>query len=455
MHGAWQTWTKTFTIAKKLGVDRRQLTANKCAGETSEMRSGRLAANELAKMILKEADALKRKINDNDVLAVLRMWGFKENTTRTNVMKEGVKTVHSDTLGLVASYDGAVLITDPTQEYPDFTRVLCRRLSDHMPKEFSKQPFGWSSINVNANYAGALHRDANNEGPSFIKAFGNFTGGRLNYWGDDCKAEGAVESLCKPGDSTTLDISKSLLLFDGNRGHSVEKFSGERYSLVWFCTGQHEKANKKVSDALQRCGIRLPSKTSTALTKKMLGKPRGYKALAKSKSLSATEKPMARIWPQQDAKRQGTDFLSKASQEKAKDAMRKLNFGPSSDSGGKCTDTKFVSFRTAYATLADKRRQCMVYLKGVSGAETMAVLGVEDGVGSGHYLYTKTSGFTLGPPLKTERMCEVRTWCSKLGVKTARKELVVRSYANKKGGEKRSMLVRKAPPAKKARMGGA
>merc|ERR1740130_1197017 len=197
-------------------------------------------------MILKEAAKCKRKITDRDVVAILRLWGFRENTSRSNVMKEGVKVVHSDTLGLVASYDGAVLVTAATTEYPEFSQVLCRRLSDHMPQELSKHRFGWSSINVNANYAGALHRYANNEGPSFIKAFGDFKGGTLNYWGDDNKAEGPVEDCCEDKDKVTMDIHKQLLLFDGNRGHSVNDFKGNRYSLVFFCTGQFFKADPRV-----------------------------------------------------------------------------------------------------------------------------------------------------------------------------------------------------------------
>ena len=59
------------------------------------------------------------------------------------------------------------------------------------------------------------------------------------------------EKLCKPEDCVTMDIGKSLLLFDGNRGHSVCNFKGERFSLVYFCTGMYHKANKTVRDELE------------------------------------------------------------------------------------------------------------------------------------------------------------------------------------------------------------
>jgi len=462
MHRAWKHWMKTFEVAKDLGVDRRQITCDKAGGESPEMKTNRLIANELAKMILADALKCKRKINDQDVVGVLRAWGFKENKNRSNVMKEGVTTVHSDTLGLVASYDGAVLVTAATTDYPEFSQVLCRRLSDHMPQELSKHRFGWSSINVNANYAGALHRDANNEGPSFIKAFGDFKGGQLNYWGDDNKNEGTVDALCRPEDRTTMDISKSLLLFDGNRGHSVESFKGERFSLVYFCTGQYEKANQKVRSELQRCGISFPTKEGMNLSKTLLGKPRGYKALAKSAKVVASSTPAARIWPQALVKSGGIDFSSKDMQKKARAAMIN-HLGTPTES--KCTDTKFVSYKVSYQTLPDKRRRCVVYLRGSSGGHRLAVVGDEDCAGSGHYAYEKAKGFTLGPALETQRITEVRAWCCKLIPKpdaNANKKLVLRSYANKAGAdgkEGRAFLKRKAtskpPPAKKARRGGA
>jgi len=409
MHRSWKHWSHTFAIASDLGVDRRQLTADKNGGESPEVRAHRLTANEMAKMILEDCEKKKRNIDDKDVIAVLQLWGFRENENRHNVMKEGVKSVHSDTLGLVSGYDGAVIITAATTEYPAVTQVLSRRLTDHMPAEFSKQPFGFSSINVNANYAGALHRDGNNKGPSIIKAFGDFTGGRLEYWGDDDKTEGPVEPLCKPQDSVATDIRKCLLLFDGNRGHAVEDFKGERFSLVYFCSGQYKKANKKVLSELNRVGINPPSDGSMEMAQQMLGKPRGYKAMSQAGNKTKTTKPAARAWPQKPCTRSSV-FLTEEYKKKAKQAMR--NAGTIAE---ECTDTKFVSKRIAYETLADGRRRCVVYFKGISGGERVAVAGEEEAVKTGLYHFKKAPNFSLGPRLtETTRLVDVREWCSKV-----------------------------------------
>mmetsp|Transcript_26663 Transcript_26663/g.69669 ORF Transcript_26663/g.69669 Transcript_26663/m.69669 type:complete len:566 (+) Transcript_26663:114-1811(+) len=467
MHRSWKTWSNTFEVAKSLGVDRRQLTSGKQDGETAGMRAGRLAANEMAKMILKAAATEQRKIDDDDVVAVLQLWGFKNNVSRQNVMKEGVKVVFSDTLGCVASYDGAVLVTAATSEYPAFAKVLCRRLSDHMPKEFKEHSFGWTSINVNANYAGRLHRDANNEGPSFIKAFGNFTGGQLNYWGDDKKDEGTVESCCALKDKITFDISKQLLLFDGNRGHSVENFKGDRYSLVYFCTGQFFKANKTVRGELERCGFHFPTKEGLKIAKDLLGKPRGYKALRNTTAAAAgSSKPMAITWPQKAHKKHKLNFLSKEMQHKAKLAVKDLTQTVDTwqASAKECTDTKFTGYKVCYETLPDKRRRCNIFMIGVSGGRRLAVSGDEEEVGAGRYAYKKVEEFPCGPGIESSRLSEVREWCEKLGAKSdprAGRKRVIRSYANKVGGEKRELLKRRMPasassaPGKRARAAGA
>ena len=215
-----------------------------------------------------------------------------------------------------------------------------------------------------ALHRGALHRDANNEGPSFIKAFGDSKGGQLNYWGDDNKAEGSVETCCEAKDKVTMDISKQLLLFDGNRGHSVENFKGNRYSLVYFCTGQFFKADKRIREELARCGFHFPTKEGLEIAKGLLGKPRGYKALKKTKGAIVSTKPTAITWPQDPHKKHAVNFLSKQMQEKARLAVKDLCVGAVAN---ECKDTKFTGYKIAYETLPDKRRRCNIFMIGVSG----------------------------------------------------------------------------------------
>ena len=75
------------------------------------MARSRRAANELAEARL----ALPRTI-DEDILAVLQRWYFKYNTTRKNVLPEGVTSIQSDTLGVVRTRTGSVVLTRLTKK---------------------------------------------------------------------------------------------------------------------------------------------------------------------------------------------------------------------------------------------------------------------------------------------------------------------------------------------------
>jgi hypothetical protein len=172
-----------------------------------------------------------------------------------------------------------------TKRYPEFTQLITRWLRERLPAEL-KQEFAYTSININKNYAGKLHRDGNNVGPSFIKAFGDFTNGELNYWPSD-SGKGELESL-KDKDKVKLNIRDNLLLFDGNRGHFVTPFKGERYSLVFFSIRTWNKAPKAEADAARKCGIPVPTAKSMAYAQSLLGPSgkSGYKVWSSPQQVS-------------------------------------------------------------------------------------------------------------------------------------------------------------------------
>ena len=123
------------------------------------MSRSRRTAEALAKVRLEST-----RIGDEDVLAVLRLWYFKHNTTRTNVFPEGVTSVQSDTLGIVRTRTGSVVTTRLTKKWPYVFQLFCRWLSDNYPKIYT-QPFPFTSISVNHGYAARKHRDGYNAGP--------------------------------------------------------------------------------------------------------------------------------------------------------------------------------------------------------------------------------------------------------------------------------------------------
>eukprot|EP00442_Polarella_glacialis_P009151 CAMPEP_0115083102 /NCGR_PEP_ID=MMETSP0227-20121206/20324_1 /TAXON_ID=89957 /ORGANISM="Polarella glacialis, Strain CCMP 1383" /LENGTH=509 /DNA_ID=CAMNT_0002471373 /DNA_START=78 /DNA_END=1607 /DNA_ORIENTATION=- len=257
-------------IAKKLGLSYADLIVDKGGMETTMMRARRLVAQREAKKRLEDARKHHRKISDKDVEQTLQEWAFAKNPNRTNVIPEGQEWVLSDTLGLLRDRCGDIHLTSATLRYPDVTRIISQWLKDRLSADAAKK-FTFTSLNLNCNYAARRHRDGNNFGPSFIAAFGPFTGGELNYWPEDdqaCK----VEKL-EGSDSVAFDLNRGLALFNGNCAHSVNDFEGSRYSVVYFTLGCHAKMPQKARDELKSLGVFGPAPGANRYT--LLRPPHG------------------------------------------------------------------------------------------------------------------------------------------------------------------------------------
>jgi len=250
---AINTWYQR-ELAKMLGMKVSDISGSAGWGESVHIRALRLLAQKEAKEFLEAADADGRAITDNEVLLILKRWPFFRNPWRKNVMQPGKTWIFSDTLGLLRDRQGDVHLTAPTRRYPQVTELLARWLTDRLPEEVKS--FKFTSMNVNCNYAASLHRDNGNFGPSFIKAFGDFSGGQLQYWPED--AGGDLKDLQKDA-RITMDLQKNLALFNGNCAHAVDDFAGSRYSIVYFTVGCHAAIEQKDREQLQRLGFPYPA----------------------------------------------------------------------------------------------------------------------------------------------------------------------------------------------------
>eukprot|EP00931_Biecheleriopsis_adriatica_P092312 TRINITY_DN66128_c0_g1_i1.p1 TRINITY_DN66128_c0_g1~~TRINITY_DN66128_c0_g1_i1.p1 ORF type:complete len:539 (+),score=113.61 TRINITY_DN66128_c0_g1_i1:243-1619(+) len=280
---AIHTWYKR-ELARKLGLPLAELQVFQGCEETLDDRASRLVAQKDAKEILEAADREGRIVTDEEMVRVLERWSFKKNNTRNNVMPKGRDWVFSDTLGMLRDRQGDIHLTAPTRRYPQVAELFARWLTDRLPEDV--KDFKFTSMNVNCNYAARLHRDAGNFGPSFIRAFGQFTGGKLNYWPEDA---GAPTSLEKSGltnaNKVQFNLDKELAMFNGNCGHSVDPFQGTRYSIVWFTLGCHDQISKEDREKLNKIGIPCPSPNQDPYTwlRAPLGARAAKKAVAKGK----------------------------------------------------------------------------------------------------------------------------------------------------------------------------
>lgn len=295
---AINTWYKR-ELAKKLGVKVSELGEHQGWGESLTMRGQRMLAQKEAKERLEAADKEGRSITDEEVLLTLQRWPFFRNPWRQNVMQPGQEWVYSDTLGLLKDRQGDIHLTAPTRRYPQVAELIARWLRDRLPQEAKN--FTFTSMNLNCNYAAAIHRDNGNLGPSFIKAFGEFTGGKLNYWPED--DGGKLATLPKDA-KVSLDIQNGLALFNGNCAHSVEAFKGSRYSVVYFTIGCHDRMKPEEKTKLQQLGFPCPKEGEDPYA--LLRPPRGYGTEKRKVPTPARAKkgdlPALRFWSNKDLK---------------------------------------------------------------------------------------------------------------------------------------------------------
>lgn len=219
---------------------------------------------------LVEAKLEKKCLTDDDMVEILRQWPFAENPVRTNVIPEGKTWVHSDTFGLIKPKRLATAVASGlTTNYPVMLTFFSKYFKD------THGTFPFTSVNVNYNYAARIHRDRGNCGPSFIKAFGDFTGGELNYFSND---DGSLPlSLIPRSERECVDISKNWKLFDGLRAHSVQPYQGERFSLVYYST-KYKAAHRKTANTLRKLGVNWPTERSLKSFRQKLGVPCGFKS---------------------------------------------------------------------------------------------------------------------------------------------------------------------------------
>ena len=140
------------------------------------------------------------------------------------------------------------------------------------------QGFMFTTIQCNKNYAAVMHVDGHDCGPSAIISLGHHTGGELWVWDPDgsvpCQAVRDIPGWCSRGDylyGKTLDIHNRLTIIDGRRPHAVLPFTGERYSLVFYCTESWAYATREQEEELRALKFVPPSAFTLRMMRRGLG----------------------------------------------------------------------------------------------------------------------------------------------------------------------------------------
>lgn len=150
---------------------------------------------------------------EREILLNLRSINFPIGKRRS--VKRHEKDIKREfVMGAVRSYfKSGLIVSKNTLKYSQLCNLLCKWISITHPN------FKYTTIQVN-NGGTALHVDKLNCGPSVVKGFGDYVGGKL--W-----------TLEQP---YTLHCVKTKLgvLIDGNIPHITMPHTGERFSVVFF-----------------------------------------------------------------------------------------------------------------------------------------------------------------------------------------------------------------------------
>ena len=106
--------------------------------------------------------------------------------------------------------------------------------------------FVFTSIQVNKNFGGRVHRNGNNEGEQMATSLGGFRGGHLFLSTDDPQTYVAVETRNR------------LVTCDGRHPHWVtEHTGGDRYSLIMYnVVGPWQARSSNLPEHLAKTGAR-------------------------------------------------------------------------------------------------------------------------------------------------------------------------------------------------------
>ena len=137
----------------------------------------------MAQDILKICDSDEREVTDEELFKVMRTWTYKRNVDRNNLRPDDESFVLSEVFGAVRTRVGEWRVSAVTRDYPSVSILLNKWLEDRMEGSIMDADWLCSSIMMNKGFASRRHRDSNNFGPSIIRAFGDFTGGRATLLG--------------------------------------------------------------------------------------------------------------------------------------------------------------------------------------------------------------------------------------------------------------------------------
>ena len=80
---------EALKLSRKMGINVKAQIKLQACKDSEMLYTERLVADRMAQTVLEGVGKANRRVTDREVLAVLRLWAFKKNETRQNVLPEG------------------------------------------------------------------------------------------------------------------------------------------------------------------------------------------------------------------------------------------------------------------------------------------------------------------------------------------------------------------------------
>ena len=154
-------------------------------------------------------------VTKKKMLDLLNDTEFPFNTGRKNVLHKGQKGYYGMVLGRVKMMFGRGFAQSRhNKNHKELLKSSREFLKSHDPK------YRFDAVTINKNHPAAKHVDKNNKGFSYIIGLGDYKGGDLVFESGPYKG--------------VHNIKNKWLKFKGDHPHFVRKFTGQRYTLVYY-----------------------------------------------------------------------------------------------------------------------------------------------------------------------------------------------------------------------------
>ena len=209
------------------------------------------ALEEVAKAYLSEFHVLAEKDLPGVLEALVSQLPYADRFAPRQANEASQGKTNSVVIGLYqhGSFSG---VTTWTHRIPHTVKLINAILAQQLPHDAV-----WTSIQMSKNAQVAPHRDSRNQGVSYLRAFGDFEGGKL--WVEDPAGQTEVRHQDKMLMGTLYPTKGHWLKLNAKHlVHSVEKFLGTRISVSVYTAGTGKFVTHEMGSSLSSFGFKLP-----------------------------------------------------------------------------------------------------------------------------------------------------------------------------------------------------